>query len=104
MWTYEAGGETAASAEAVWQLWADVDTWPTWNRDIKRISIDGPFAAGGRVSMTRLDQDPIERRIIETVENELFVDEAAIGDIVIRTFTVSNRRVKASGGSSTGWR
>jgi hypothetical protein len=69
-----------------WQLWADVDSWPTWNHDIKRISIDGPFAAGARVSMTPLEQGPIELRIIETVKNELFVDEAAIGDIVIRTF------------------
>jgi hypothetical protein len=36
--------------------------------------------------MKPFDQDPIELRITQAVENELFVDEAAIGDIVIRTF------------------
>jgi hypothetical protein len=55
-------------------------------RDLTRISIDGPFAAGARVSTMPFDQDPIELRITQTVENEMFVDEAAIRDVVIRTF------------------
>jgi uncharacterized protein YndB with AHSA1/START domain len=86
MWSHEASAETTAAPEVVWRLWTDVENWPTWNGDIKRISIDGPFAPGARVSMTPFDQDPIELLITQAVENELFVDEAAIGDIVIRTF------------------
>jgi hypothetical protein len=69
----------------VWQLWADVENWPKWNGDIERISIDGPFAPGARVLMTPFDQDPVELLITQAVENDVFVDEAAIGDIVIRT-------------------
>jgi uncharacterized protein YndB with AHSA1/START domain len=85
MWTHEASAETTASPEAVWRLWADVESWPTWNGDIRRISIDGPFAPGARVLMTPFEQDPIELRITQAVENELFVDEAALGDMVIQT-------------------
>jgi len=86
MWTYETSAETTAAPAAVWRLWADVGSWPTWNGDIERISIDGPFEPGALVTMTPFNQEPIELRITGAAEDELFVDEAAMGDIVIRTF------------------
>jgi uncharacterized protein YndB with AHSA1/START domain len=85
MWTHEASAETTAATEAVWRLWADVEGWPAWNGDIERISIDGPFAPGGRISMTPFGDDPIELVITEAVENEMFVDQAAMAGVVIRT-------------------
>jgi uncharacterized protein YndB with AHSA1/START domain len=86
MWAHETSAETTALPAAVWRLWADVESWPTWNADIERISIDGPFAQGALVTMTPFGQEPIELRITEAVEGELFVDEAAMGGVVIRTF------------------
>ena len=93
MWAHETSAETTAVPAAVWRLWADVDSWPTWNGDIERISIDGPFAPGALITMTPFDGEAIELRITEAVENELFVDEAAMGGAVIRTF----HRIEAAG-------
>jgi Polyketide cyclase / dehydrase and lipid transport len=85
MWSTEHTIEASAAPERIWRLWADVPTWPEWNADIERIELIGPFAAGGRIAMTPIGQDPIELRIPEAVEPELFVDEAELGDVVVRT-------------------
>jgi uncharacterized protein YndB with AHSA1/START domain len=85
MWIAEHSVETAAAPEAVWRIWADVPTWPEWNGDIDRIDLEGEFAAGGRIIMTPPGDEPIELRIAEAREPELFVDEADLGPIVVRT-------------------
>jgi hypothetical protein len=85
MWWTEESIETTATAEAIWRLWADVSQWPTWNADIERITLSGPFATGGRISMTPIGQEPVELRIEEAIEPELFIDVAELGDVVVRT-------------------
>lgn len=85
MWTTEHNIETSAAPEAIWRLWADVPGWPVWNGDIERIELIGPFAAGSRILMTPVGEEPIELRIAEAVEPERFVDEADLGEIVVRT-------------------
>jgi hypothetical protein len=85
MWATEHSVETSVAPEEIWRLWADVAGWPEWNADIERIELVGPFAAGGRILMTPIGQEPIELRIAEAVEPELFVDEAELDEIVVRT-------------------
>ena len=85
MWQTEHSIETSAAPAAIWQLWADVAGWPEWNRDIERIELKGPFAAGSRIDMTPGGQEPVELRIVEAVAPELFVDEADFGEVVVRT-------------------
>jgi uncharacterized protein YndB with AHSA1/START domain len=85
MWTTEHSIETSAAPEQIWRLWADVAGWPEWNGDIERIELDGPFAAGSRILMTPIGEEPVELRIAEAVEPELFVDEAELGEILVRT-------------------
>jgi uncharacterized protein YndB with AHSA1/START domain len=85
MWEAEYSIETRATPEEIWRLWADVAGWPAWNADIEEIELSGPFAAGSTIRMTPIDQEPIELRIAEAVEPELFVDEADLGEIVVRT-------------------
>jgi hypothetical protein len=85
MWAAEHSIETCALPEQVWRLWADVDGWPEWNRDIERIELHGSFAAGGRIVMTPIGQEAIELRIAEALEPVLFVDEANLDHVVIRT-------------------
>jgi hypothetical protein len=36
----------------VWSIWSDVSTWPSWNPDVREVSLDGPFATGTAGSMT----------------------------------------------------
>jgi Polyketide cyclase / dehydrase and lipid transport len=97
MWTNEQSIETTASPEAIWRLWSDVAGWPEWNADIDHIEISGPFAAGSTISMTPIGQDPVELRIAEAVEPDLFVDEANLGDVVVRTI---HRIERIEGGRS----
>jgi hypothetical protein len=84
-WVNEHSLETTASPEAIWRLWSDVQRWPEWNADIERIEISGPFAAGSTISMTPVGEATVELRIAEAAEPELFVDEADLGDVVVRT-------------------
>jgi hypothetical protein len=85
MWSYEHSVPTTAAPERIWQVWADVPGWSSWNPDIEDVSIDGPFSAGSEIAMKPAGQDTVRLRIAELRENELFVDEAVIGDAVIRT-------------------
>jgi hypothetical protein len=85
MWATEHSIETSAAPEEIWRLWVDVPGWPEWNGDIERIELHGPFATGSRIVMTPIGQEPIELRIAEVGGPELFVDEADMGEIVVRT-------------------
>jgi uncharacterized protein YndB with AHSA1/START domain len=99
-WIAEHSIETTASPELIWRQWSDVERWPEWNGDIEMIELQGPFAAGGRITMTPFGQDPIELRIAEAVEPEFFVDEADLGEIVVRTThhveRLDNRRARVT--------
>jgi hypothetical protein len=85
MWATEKSAETFATPEAIWRQWSDVGGWPEWNGDIERIELNGPVAAGSRITMTPFREEPIELLIAEAVEPELFVDEADFGEIIVRT-------------------
>ncbi|MGH3415169.1 MAG: SRPBCC family protein [Actinocrinis sp.] len=85
MWTYEHSIETDAAPEAVWRLWADVENWGAWNADVRRIKIDGPFAAGSEIVMTPEGQDPVHLIVAEAVAGERFVDEARFDGLLLRT-------------------
>jgi uncharacterized protein YndB with AHSA1/START domain len=85
MWVAEHSIMTSARPEQVWRVWADVPGWPEWNGDIERIELGGSFAAGGRIVMTPFGREAIELRIAEAVEPALFVDEAHLDEVVVRT-------------------
>jgi hypothetical protein len=85
MWTGEVNIETTAAPTAIWEIWADVPRWPEWNADLERAELSGPFAAGSRITMIPHGEESIELRIAEAVEPEVFVDEANLGDVVVRT-------------------
>jgi hypothetical protein len=85
MWSTEHSIETTASPWSIWRLWSDVATWGEWNADIEWIEISGPFAAGSTISMTTRGQETVELRIAEASEPDLFVDEADLGEVVVRT-------------------
>jgi hypothetical protein len=85
MWEYEHSIETTATAEALWTRWADVASWPEWNADIEKVELDGPFTVGGQITMTPHGGDPVRLRLTDVRPNELFIDEAELDGLVIRT-------------------
>jgi uncharacterized protein YndB with AHSA1/START domain len=38
--------EIAAAPEAVWDVLTAIDRWPSWNPDVKSVSMQGPVAEG----------------------------------------------------------
>jgi len=44
--TAEGELQIAAPPEAVWAILADLPTWPTWNRDVRSMSVEGPIEPG----------------------------------------------------------
>ena len=44
--TAEGEIEIAAPPETVWEVIADLPGWPTWNPDVRSMSLDGPFEPG----------------------------------------------------------
>lgn len=82
-WQTQFSIETAASPEAVWALFRDVQGWPRWNAGIETIALEGPFAAGTGFVMKPPGQDAFRSVLTEVRENECFVDETRIGDLVI---------------------
>jgi len=85
MWTAEHSIETSAAPEAVWRLWADVPRWPEWNADLALAELTGAFRARSIIRMTSVEGDAVELRIAEAREPELFVDEADLGGLTVRT-------------------
>lgn len=94
MWTTEHMVETRATKEQIWEAWQDVSGWPEWNGELERAELSGPFAAGSTITMTPHGDEPIELTIAAAREPELFVDEARLGETVVRTI----HRVEAADG------
>jgi Polyketide cyclase / dehydrase and lipid transport len=52
MAVHERSHTTSASPERVWAIWSDTATWPSWNPDVRSITLDGPFSSGTTGTMT----------------------------------------------------
>jgi uncharacterized protein YndB with AHSA1/START domain len=85
MWSYEHSVLTVAAPEAVWRLWADVAGWRAWNADIDGIEVSGPFEVGSEIVMNPAGEHPVRLRLTEVDAPRLFVDEADLGDLLVRT-------------------
>ena len=44
--TAEGDLQIAAPPQIVWGILADLSAWPTWNADVKSITVDGPIEPG----------------------------------------------------------
>ena len=87
-WQTEHSIETSAAPAALWAIFRDVDGWTRWNDGIEQIELEGPFATGTWFTMKPPGQDPLRSRLVDVRENECFVDETRMGDLVI---TVAHR-------------
>jgi hypothetical protein len=87
-WSAQHSIEATATPEVLWGIFRDVPAWKAWNAGIERIELEGPFAEGTWFTMTPTGQDPLRSRLLEVRENERFVDETRVGDLVV---TVAHR-------------
>ncbi len=84
MWTAEHDIVCGVPPQTIWNLFRDVNGWGRWNAGIESIRLEGDFAVGQEFTMQPPGQDAFRSRLIEVVENERFVDETRLGDVVVR--------------------
>lgn len=84
MWEYEHSVRTDASPEAIWRLYTDPSSWPSWDSGIEHMELDGPFAAGTTGRLTPVGQDNLPFTLIEVVPTRRFVDETHVAGLVLR--------------------
>jgi hypothetical protein len=76
--------EADVSAEAVWSLYEDLDSWPVWDRDVVRVTREGRFATGATGTLEFRGQDPLRYRLADVEPLRRFVDEVPVGDLLVR--------------------
>src|SRR6266508_4349309 len=82
--TYTHTVEADVTAEAIWELYDDVTTWPSWDAEAESITRDGPFAAGTTGTMKFKGQEPLRYRLTMVEPLREFVDETPVDALVIR--------------------
>lgn len=58
-YTYTHTVETDVSPDAIWALYEDVSTWPSWDAEAESITRGGPFEAGTTGTMKLLGQEAL---------------------------------------------
>jgi len=82
MWKTEYAAESPAGPEAIWQLMADVSSWPRWNKAVEAVELDGRFEAGTAGRLTPPGQEPLPFRVVEARRGEGYVSETDIAETV----------------------
>ena len=75
---------TRATAEAIWQLFADVANWSQWNAGVHSSELEGPFTQGSWMTMVLPDQQRLRSQLIQVDQHLGFTDETVLGDITVR--------------------
>jgi len=83
-YTYTHSVETDVRPEAIWALYEDVTTWPSWDSQAERVIRDGPFQTGTTGTMKFVGQEPLAYRLAKVETPREFVDETAVGPLVVR--------------------
>jgi hypothetical protein len=81
--TIEHSIDANARPETVWALFRDVGGWKTWNAGVISSELDGPFVTGAWFTMTPAGGDALRSQLLDVRENECFVDETRVGDLVV---------------------
>jgi Polyketide cyclase / dehydrase and lipid transport len=83
-YTYIHSLDTDVRPEAIWALYEDVTTWPSWDAQAERVIRDGPFQTGTTGTMKFVGQKPLTYRLKKVEPLREFVDETPVGSLVVR--------------------
>lgn len=75
MWTKSYSTLTKeATKEQMWQLFADVNNWHSWDDGIEYAKMEGKFEQGNYFLLKPKGGSKVKIQLIETIENKRFVD------------------------------
>ncbi|MEO7044473.1 MAG: SRPBCC family protein [Ferruginibacter sp.] len=60
--------------EQIWRLFADVNSWHTWDEGIEFAKLDGKFEKGNFFTLRPKGGPNVKVQLLETVENKMFLD------------------------------
>jgi polyketide cyclase/dehydrase/lipid transport protein len=85
MWKTEHTHDSAAAPEAVYALWADVESWPAWDASLIATTLSGPFAAGTTGTLHPEGMpEPIAFVLTAVEPGAGFADETRLGPVTLR--------------------
>lgn len=75
MWTRSYSTETnKVNAGQMYNLFADVNNWASWDPGVEHSSIEGPFAAGNHFMLRPKGGPDVKVELLETEPNRRFLD------------------------------
>jgi hypothetical protein len=75
MWTKTHSTVTKdVTKEQMWKLFANVNTWHTWDEGIEFASIEGKFEQGNHFYLKPKGGPKVKIELFETIENQKFID------------------------------
>lgn len=77
-WDYGPSVEVAADRAAVWQVYADVARWPSWQAGVERVDLDGGLRTGASGTLTLVGQPGLPFRIVSATAGEGYVSETEV--------------------------
>jgi len=60
--------------EAIWRIWTDVNSWPTWHGDLDYCKLNGTFAVGNYFILKPKGLKPVKIMLTEINEGHNFTD------------------------------
>ncbi len=77
---------TAAPAEKIWGVWIDVNAWPSWDSELTRAELNGPFRQGATGKLTPRSGPTTQFQIVEVIEglSYTFVTKLPLAALRIR--------------------
>jgi len=64
----------AVTKEQLWKLFADVNTWHTWDEGVEYARMEGKFEKGNHFLLKPKKGPKVKIELVETIENKKFVD------------------------------
>jgi len=86
MWSTECSVECSASREFAWQFWTNVSNWPVIDSAIEVAEIDGPFAAGAKITTKPSGHPSTVSEVVEVEDGHRAVIEIPIPGAVLKCF------------------
>ncbi|MBS0184885.1 MAG: polyketide cyclase [Proteobacteria bacterium] len=60
--------------EAIWELWTDINQWPTWHNDLYFCTFDGPFEVGNYFMLKPKGMRAVKIILTEIEKGHKFTD------------------------------
>lgn len=62
------------TAHAIWQLWANVNQWPSWDKELEYCQMQEEFVEGNQFILKPIDGPKVKITLSKVIVNQQFTD------------------------------